>query len=104
MGTRVTVGRIVHVYSSEWTGPRPGIVVNCWSEAEATIDSPINANMNVFLDGGNDATVLEKKRASRAWPTLMSIPVFEARTPEQRESWAAVSPHSTCFAEFPPRV
>jgi hypothetical protein len=53
----LTVNRIVNVYSTEWNGARPGIVVR--------VDPGRETCINIFLDGFDDSGVLSLCRNSR---------------------------------------
>ena len=47
-----TIGRIVHVFSDLWAGPRPGIITAVFGTSP---DSEFN--VQAFLDGCNDKAV-----------------------------------------------
>ncbi len=101
-GQQPSVGRILHVYSSLWRGPRPGIVVNAFP------DAPSIANVNVFLDGYNDAGVLAEIRQRPSGNTFPSCPVLEPQTGEGQRAAAADRYRQPdgffAFAEWPPYV
>jgi len=67
----LSVGRIVHVYSSRWSGPRPGIIVGV--ERLAAGESEPRANVNVFLDGTRDAEILQLFRLRSTGNTIASM-------------------------------
>lgn len=92
-----TPGRVLLCFRNKgWTrnknhDPRPGICVSNFPGS--------NHNVNVFLDGGNDADVLAEFRASPAGNTLMSAPVYDSLTPEQR---AQIAAKHSYWCEWPP--
>ena len=64
-GTQLpTVGRIVHVYSDVWSGPRPGLVVMSFGNELA--------NVRVFFDDVNDTAAITLLGRNRM---AMSVPV-----------------------------
>lgn len=85
--TKPSVGRILHVYSDLWSGPRPGMVVNGpWDEPHQPVPGPgeqvmtfngPHVNVNCFADGANDREWLAQLRASPSGNTLPSVPVFD---------------------------
>lgn len=93
----VGICRAVHVYSGSglWKGARPGIVVNNFDNPSA---GPFN--INVSIDGLNDAAALTKFGGHTA--TLGSVPVFDALDAEQREK-VALMRGADFWAEWPPR-
>jgi hypothetical protein len=72
---KVTVGRIVHVYSTKWSGPRPGLVSNVL--ADRCEKDAHRANVNVFADGCNDAAWLAELRKSASGNTIGGVPIFD---------------------------
>lgn len=100
-------GRIVHVYSQAWEGPRPGLVL-AQVHGESHDQRQLVA-VNVMLDGLRDESVLRRCRNSKSGNTLIA-PLFDPQTPEQRRSaLAAARPcGQTCgiaaIAEWPPRA
>lgn len=74
-----SVGRIVHVYSPEWEGHRPGMIVGDPVGA-GDLDGQYfeSCNVNVFLDGFRDGVALEEARSRRHGNTLCHVPVFES--------------------------
>ena len=75
---RPTVGRVLHAYSKRWSGPRPAIVVNTFLSNENM------CNVNVFLDGANDSSLLEEVRASTNGNTWCCVYVFDMLLPAER--------------------
>ncbi len=78
-----TAARIVLCFRPQgWTRyqnyreARPGIVANAFGGAS------YNCNVNVFLDGGNDAETLAEFRNSPIGNTLMSVPIYDPLTDE----------------------
>lgn len=96
MPQAASVGRIVHVYNPKlWDGARPGVVVGGpWGAVQNQV-----ANVNVFLDGLNDQSVLAQFRARIEGNTFGSIPVRDPLNLEERAVLGAA-----CWAEFPPKV
>jgi hypothetical protein len=68
---KITVGRIVHVYSDLWVGPRPGLVTHAFAFG------PSYANVNVFADGTLDEKWLENLRKHPHGNTLASLPILD---------------------------
>lgn len=73
-----TVGRILHAYSTLWSGPRPAVVSNAFGRADM-------ANVNVFFDGVNDTAALAEVRRSPYGNTFTSVSVFAALTEDERK-------------------
>jgi hypothetical protein len=91
---RATVGRIVHVHHRGLTGARPGIIVS--------LDpTPPRMNVNVFLDGHNDARTFAEIRASSVGDTLPNVTLYPPLTIEQRQR--LVDAGVNWWAEWPPR-
>lgn len=65
----VTVGRVVHVYSTVWAGPRPGIVVDAGEGGRCTV--------NVFADGVRDRSYLAALRRAETGNTFRDVPVYD---------------------------
>lgn len=93
-----TVGRVLMCFrAAGWTRHksinevRPGICVSSFPGA--------NQNVNVFLDGGNDREILAQFRESPQGNTLMSVPVYDPLTNEQR---AEVAKRCSYWCEWPP--
>jgi hypothetical protein len=112
---RGSVGRIVHVYSDQWAGPRPGIVVGGPFEESRPFTDGFGqfVNVNVFLDGANDPSALAACRAATCGNTLCSVPLFDELKQEDRVELMAVAPDQfgsnangirRAWAEWPPRV
>lgn len=99
----LTVGQILHAYSTLWSGARPAIVVNAFDRADM-------ANVNVLFDGANDAHLLAEVRGAAHGNTFASVGVFAPLTQEERQSALEQAP-SRLFStegikvicEWPPR-
>lgn len=76
--TQASCGRVVHVYSNQWRGPRPAIVVQAWGVSGT--HQLINAT--VIQDGCND-------KALTMGATLGSVGLYDPLTPEQRAALIA---------------
>ena len=72
-----TCGRIVQVYSVEWEGPRPGLVLDGMTGA---------VDVNVSYNGFNDAALLAAAREKPEGNTLGAIPLYDAMTPDERKT------------------
>lgn len=89
----LSVGRIVHAYCpKKWRGPRAAIVANAWPGS-------LCANVNVFLDGGNDQLALADFRAAPTGNTLMSATCYDQLDDEQRGMLSG-----DYWIEWPPRA
>lgn len=89
-----TVGRMLLVFSQQWDGERPGIVVRMGvGEGQ---DQAVN--INVMLDGPRDQKLLEGLRRSVQGNTFHAIRVYDALTPTERE--VMVAEHGM-IAEWP---
>jgi hypothetical protein len=94
-----SVGRIVHVHSPAWEGPRAGIIVGTQGVA---VDSPVQyVCVNVFFDGGRDELLIQQCRARPEGNTFQSTPIIvnpdEAEAARERFSFV-------WWATWPPRV
>lgn len=99
-----TVGRILHAYSTLWSGPRPAIVSNAFPGS-------CFANVNVFFDGANDTAALAEVRGSAHGNTFASVEVFAPLTTDERQraleqarSRPAGADDIKIICEWPPRV
>lgn len=107
-----TVGRIVLVFSSLWEGAQPGIVTNGPdpSVERVKLGETQRANVNVFLDGVNNAQVLLLFRGRAEGNTIRAIRVYDALDPLQRaqvrvQVVGAFAPGEPVFwAEWPAKV
>lgn len=101
-----SVGRIVHIYSLFWTGPRPGIIVSVCPAPVTSGD--LFANINVMFDGTTDSEMLAACRASALGNTLPQMFVNEpldAKTRDGLLEQARISDDKTFrWAEWPPMV
>lgn len=104
MPQKPTVGRIVHVYSSRWDGPRPGIIVAVKPASDP--DGEILTNVNVFLDGTQDAGVLAVFRLRATGNTIANMGIHEPLTTPARIGILANTPampgQGVFWAEWPP--
>lgn len=87
---QASCGRVVHVYSNQWVGPRPAIVVQAWGVSGT--HQLINAT--VIQDGCND-------KALPQGGTLGSVGLYDPLTSEQRA--ALVAGPGASSANNPPR-
>lgn len=78
--TMASCGRVVHVYSNRWRGPRPGLVICGWGVS----GTHQLINVNVMLDGANDTKVLAEFRARPDGNTLTSIGLYDPLTDLER--------------------
>ena len=101
--TPASVGRVVHVYSRRWRGPRSGIVVmGPWASAQQIRDGSRQlVNVNVFLDGANDTAVLAECRARPEGNTWTSVDLFDELDQHQRD---ILGKQAEIWCEWPPRV
>lgn len=78
--TPATCGRVVHVYSNRWAGPRPGIVTQAWgvSSMRQLI------NVTVIPDGCNDRRWLTEHGKTNQGTSLGSVGLYDPLTPEER--------------------
>ncbi len=97
--TPATAGRVVLCFrptgwsrNRDFREARPGIVANSFGGAST------NCNVNVFLDGGNDADTLAEFRQSPSGNTLMSVPIYDPLTNEQRAELAKLG---NAWCEWP---
>jgi len=80
--TRASCGRVVHVYSNRWEGPRPGIVTQAWGVGYGRQ----LINVTVIPDGCNDRGWVENHAATGQGTSLGSIGLYDPMTPEDRTS------------------
>jgi len=94
-----SVGRMVHVYSTEWGGPRPGIVVSTCSGSTQLV------NVNVILDSCNDHAF-----ERIGYRTLCALPMYDALSEENRAMLLKTAPAKAekdqpyCWCEWMPFV
>lgn len=98
---RATVGRVVHVYSDRWEGPRPGIVVFGGGGESYTV--------NAMLDGFRDQQALLEFRQVPTGNSLTGVVLYDPLTPVERAAALEVTAPSGKFqgryiAEWPPVV
>ena len=80
--TPASCGRVVHVYSNRWVGPRPALVIQAWGVSSTY--QLINAS--VFLDGANDsraASALTGDPKTTVLP-VSSIGLYDPLDPVER--------------------
>jgi hypothetical protein len=65
------------VYSVEWYGPRPGLVIDGMAGA---------VDVNVTYNGHTDAALLAAVREKPEGNTLGAIPLYDAMTPDERKT------------------
>lgn len=99
-----TVGRILHAYSTLWSGPRPAIVSNAFPGS-------CFANVNVLFDGANDTAALAEVRRSPHGNTFPSVGVFDPQSAGDRQlALDSANPRQfgeqtiKIICEWPPRV
>lgn len=95
--TLATCGRVVHVYSNRWDGPRPGIVICGWGIGSGRQ----LINVNVMLDGANEPEALDDFRKRGQGNTLTSVGLYDPLTPQERSS--LISGPGASGDENPPR-
>ena len=80
--TPATCGRVVHVYSNRWAGPRPGIVTQAWgiSGTHQLI------NVTVIPDGCNDRRWLTEHGKTNQGTSLGSVGLYDPLTDEERSA------------------
>lgn len=71
-----TVGRIIHVYSPDWEGPRPAMVVG--------VNPDGSCNVNVQCDGEVDKGLLAMVRSRDSGNTFCGLDVYDPMSDEQR--------------------
>jgi hypothetical protein len=86
-----TCGRIVHVFSKHWQGPRPGVVMRPLDDNTAAV--------NVMLNGAEDAGILAEFRARPEGNTI-AVTIYDPLTNEQRDIVANDTPWA--WAEWMP--
>jgi hypothetical protein len=90
-----TVGQIVHLHGTKWSGPRPGIIVH--------VDSKQYIDANIFLHGDEDQPLLTTARLSPSGTTIERVPIFAGPADDQYlidecGGWRQV------YAVWPPKV
>lgn len=80
--TPASCGRIVHVYSNRWTGPRPGLVTQAWGVS----DTHQLVNVTVAPDGCNDSKWLSEMAKTGQGTSLGSVGLYDPLTPEERSA------------------
>lgn len=75
MNRELYCGRILHLYSNRWIGPRPAIVVNCWPPTQESDEYRVN--VNVQLDGSTDGNFLNDCRSSPSGNTINALTVHD---------------------------
>lgn len=100
-----TCGRIVHVYSTAWEGPRPGIVIANMIVADGPKTGAQELTVNVMLDGTRDAKVLDVFRKRAKGNTLENVPLYDQLSHEQRAAVLAENKRrgAEYLCEWPPR-
>lgn len=80
--TPASCGRLVHVYSNRWIGPRPGLVTQAWgiSGTHQLI------NVTVVPDGCNDREWAIEHGRSNQGTSLGSVGLYDPLTPEERSA------------------
>lgn len=80
--TPATCGRVVHVYSNRWDGPRPGIVTQAWGVG----NTYQYVNVTVIPDGCNDSKWVDEMAKSGQGTSLGSVGLYEPLAPGERSS------------------
>lgn len=78
--TPATCGRVVHVFSNRWLGPRPGIVTQAWGIS----DTHQLVNVTVIPDGCNDRKWLDEMAKGGQGTSLGSVGLYDPLTTEER--------------------
>jgi hypothetical protein len=95
--TPASCGRIVHVYSNRWTGPRPGLVTQAWGVS----DTHQLVNVTVTPDGCNDSKWLSEMAKTGQGTSIGSVGLYDPLTPEERS--ALICGPGASAASNPPR-
>lgn len=80
--TPASCGRLVHVYSNRWIGPRPGIVTQAWGIS----DTKQLVNVTVIPDGCNDTAWIKEAALTGNGLSLGSVGLYDPLTPEERSA------------------
>lgn len=80
--TPASCGRVVHVYSNRWAGPRPGIVTQAWGIGSGRQ----LINVTVVPDGCNDRRWAYEHGKNEQGTSLGSVGLYDPLTPEERSA------------------